>query len=60
MSERVTWTSCPNCGELAAVGWVDATVVEVVCTAGCELTDEQVADVRQRSDPPPEDLEREA
>lgn len=48
MSERVTWTSCPRCGEQAAVGWqtrgrsdgsAREEAVEFDCPAGCCLTD---------------------
>lgn len=53
MSERVTWESCPSCGERAAVGWIDQTVIEVACIRECALTAEQIAYVRLLSSPPP-------
>jgi hypothetical protein len=52
MSERVTWESCPGCGGLAAVGWLDGAVVEFDCGDGCRLTEEQEAALRERSAPP--------
>jgi hypothetical protein len=45
MSDRVTWESCPSCGQRAAAGWTGDTVVEFDCVGGCELTDDQLADV---------------
>jgi hypothetical protein len=41
MSERITWTTCPHCGESAAVGWLEEIPVEFDCTAGCSLTSAQ-------------------
>jgi hypothetical protein len=47
MSERVTWTACPRCGGLAAVGWASVVCsdgrarelpVEVDCAEGCRPT----------------------
>jgi hypothetical protein len=48
MSEHVTWESCPGCGGLAAVGWLDDAVVEFDCPEGCTLTEEQRAAVWER------------
>ncbi|MGY1709363.1 hypothetical protein ACI8AC_07605 [Geodermatophilus sp. SYSU D00758] len=52
MSDRLTWESCPACGDLAAVGWADETVVEVDCASGCDLTSEHVAELQDRLTPP--------
>lgn len=40
MSERITWTTCPHCGELAAVGWLQETAVEFDCTRSCSPSDQ--------------------
>jgi hypothetical protein len=48
MSERVTWESCPSCGQRAAVGWTGDMVVEFDCVGGCELVDDQLARLRER------------
>jgi hypothetical protein len=46
MSDRVTWATCPGCGERAALGWmlledsngapVGEVLVEVDCPNGCQ------------------------
>jgi hypothetical protein len=48
MSERITWTTCPHCGEAAAVGWVQEIPIEFDCKAGCTLTGMQL--LRWRTD----------
>ena len=52
MCERVTWGSCPNCGERAAVGWTEDTVTELDCMGGCGFTADQMAEVQRQCDPP--------
>jgi hypothetical protein len=42
MSERVTWTTCPYCGEAAAVGWLRDIPIEFDCKAGCTMPDPQL------------------
>jgi hypothetical protein len=37
VSERVTWETCPACGRLAAVGWLDGVPVQFDCPGGCRL-----------------------
>ncbi len=47
MSDRITWETCPNCGDLAAVGWervawsdgdqAGELVVEFDCPNGCSV-----------------------
>lgn len=39
MSDRITWTTCPHCGEAAAIGWLQDKAVEFDCKAGCAVTD---------------------
>ena len=39
MSDRITWTTCPRCGEAAAVGWLQEKPLEFDCRAGCTLAD---------------------
>ncbi|HET6392162.1 MAG TPA: hypothetical protein VFG13_05030, partial [Blastococcus sp.] len=46
MSDAVTWWVCPRCGGPAALGWVERRVAEIDCSAGCRLTEEQLAAVR--------------
>ena len=53
MTERITWVTCPSCGDRAAVGWIDQTVDEVHCIRECELCEEQIVRLRLLSDPPP-------
>jgi len=43
VSERVTWEQCPECRRLAAVGWLDGTLVEFDCPNGCSLTQSRIA-----------------
>jgi hypothetical protein len=31
------WESCPNCGRLAAVGWLDGYPIQVDCPNGCSV-----------------------
>jgi hypothetical protein len=48
VSERITWTTCPACGEPAAVGWVttawvddepvEEAPIELDCSAGCPVS----------------------
>lgn len=52
MSERVTWEPCPHCGDLAALGWAGDEVAEFDCRAGCELSNEQMAELRRRGRQP--------
>ena len=52
MSERLTWESCPSCGERAAVGWTNNEVVEADCYSECELTEEHLAELQRRGRPP--------
>jgi len=52
MSERVTWESCPSCGDRAAVGWTGDAVTEFDCVRRCDLTHEQMAEVRLWCGPP--------
>jgi hypothetical protein len=59
MTERITWVTCPSCGDRAAVGWIDQTVTEVDCIRKCELTEEQIARLRLLSDTPPAATPRE-
>jgi hypothetical protein len=49
--ERITWTSCPRCGDRAAVGWRITTggngriredPVSFDCNVGCTLTELQL------------------
>ena len=60
MSERISWHTCPRCGETAAVGW-NSTLgadgqpagyapVEFDCLTGCQLSPAQLATA---FDPPP-------
>lgn len=42
MSERLTWSSCPRCGQRAAVGLSDGRVVEADCYSECDLTEEHL------------------
>lgn len=39
MSERITWTTCPHCGEAAAVGWLQEEPIEFDCKTGCTMAD---------------------
>ena len=48
--ERITWTTCPRCGDRAALGWrittgrdgaVREDPVSFHCDVGCTLTDLQ-------------------
>ncbi|WP_170861217.1 hypothetical protein [Trujillonella endophytica] len=41
MSERITWTNCPDCGATAAVGWIGDRPVELDCFSGCSWWSEQ-------------------
>ncbi len=53
MSERISWHTCPRCGETAAVGWDPAigtdgppagyAPVEFDCLTGCLLSPAQVS-----------------
>ena len=53
MSERISWHTCPRCGETAAVGWNSAlgadgqpagyAPVEFDCLTGCQLSPAQLA-----------------
>ena len=49
--ERITWTTCPRCGDRAALGWrlttgrdgaVREDPVSFDCDVGCTLTDLQL------------------
>jgi hypothetical protein len=42
MSDRITWGTCPSCGQLLAIGWVGDDPTEWDCVEGCELTASQV------------------
>ena len=55
MSERVSWTSCPSCGERAAVGLTGDEVAEFDCASGCKLTAAQLDELDPRRDPRSED-----
>ena len=46
-SDRVTWEVCPACGRSAAVGWIDDSLAEFDCTAGCTP---QLSQIRELSD----------
>ena len=35
MTERITWERCPDCGELAAVGWAPDGAAEVAVEFDC-------------------------
>jgi len=48
MSDAITWWVCPRCGEPAALGWVDGRFAEIDCSAGCELSEEQLDAVHLR------------
>ena len=60
MSERITWTKCPQCGARAAVGWVttvwaDGEPVEQVpdeldCSEGCSVSLEELRRSWEESD----------
>lgn len=52
VGERLTWESCPSCGERAAVGWADNEVVGADCYAECDLTEEHLAELQRRGRPP--------
>lgn len=52
-SERVTWETCPSCGRIAAVGWLDGHAIELDCTGGCYLSEEQVRAFADRRGRPP-------
>src|SRR4051794_10863071 len=41
-SERVSWSDCPNCGGLVAVGWRDGDPIAIDCAGGCLLSVEEV------------------
>jgi hypothetical protein len=36
-SERITWETCPSCGQPAAVGWSGTRPVEFDCMKGCRV-----------------------
>lgn len=49
--ERISWTSCPRCGDRAAVGWrittrrsgtVRQDPVSFDCSSGCTMTELQL------------------
>jgi predicted metal-binding protein len=52
MDERISWESCPTCGERAAVGWelfvctachsVNESPVEFDCPAGCQMDEAEL------------------
>jgi hypothetical protein len=49
MSDRVTWESCPRCGQAAALGWDDEHPVEFDCTTGCRPAAGQFRYLAERS-----------
>lgn len=49
MSEHITWTTCPLCGEAAAIGWLMKKPIEFDCKTGCILPDLQL--LKRRTTP---------